>query len=200
METISQVLFWISNGLLVPVVVILLAFFLRAIVLCGTFFSEFMRRRAERSRLESLLGNGAEHLEEGIAGLPETGSPLHKALGELLVHRKERARCEHILSNYEVEAQRKLGQSRTLAKVGPMLGLMGTLIPMGPALVSLAAGNLDSMARNMQVAFATTVVGLFTAAIGIVTLQVQQRWFARELNDLEFVNAMLGVGECDAKA
>ena len=35
METISNTLFWISNGLLVPVVVLLLLFFLRAIILAG---------------------------------------------------------------------------------------------------------------------------------------------------------------------
>ena len=44
METISNTLFWISNGLLVPVVVLLLLFFLRAIILAGGFFGEFYQR------------------------------------------------------------------------------------------------------------------------------------------------------------
>ena len=72
-----------------------------------------------------------------------------------------------------------------------MLGLMGTLIPMGPALVGLAAGDLASMAYNMQVAFATTVVGLLVAAIGVATLQVRQRWYAREINDLDYLSQTL---------
>ena len=72
-----------------------------------------------------------------------------------------------------------------------MLGLMGTLIPMGPALVGLAAGDITSMAYNMQVAFATTVVGIMTAVIGIITLQVKQRWYAHELNDLEYIYKLL---------
>ena len=50
----------------------------------------------------------------------------------------------------------------------------------------LAAGDLSSMAYNMQVAFATTVVGMLIAAIGVVTLQVKQRWCAREMNELEY--------------
>ena len=49
---------------------------------------------------------------------------------------------------------------------------------MGPALVGLAQGDMSSMAYNMQVAFATTVVGLVIAAVGIITLQVKQRWYA----------------------
>ena len=72
-----------------------------------------------------------------------------------------------------------------------MLGLMGTLIPMGPALVGLATGDISSMAYNMQVAFATTVVGMVIAAVGVITLQVKQRWYAREVNDLEYLDRTL---------
>lgn len=86
-----------------------------------------------------------------------------------------------------MEAEKELERSRTFIKLGPMLGLMGTLIPMGPALVGLAQGDISSMAYNMQVAFATTVVGLVIAAVGIITLQVKQRWYAREMNDLEYL-------------
>ena len=75
--------------------------------------------------------------------------------------------------------------------MGPMLGLMGTLIPMGPALVGLSTGDIASMAYNMQVAFATTVVGLFAAAIGFITQQVKQRWYLKDLSNLEFVAELL---------
>ena len=68
-----------------------------------------------------------------------------------------------------------------------MLGLMGTLIPMGPALVGLSTGDIGSMAYNMQVAFATTVVGIVIGAIGFITLQVKQRWVADDMNILEYV-------------
>ena len=74
-----------------------------------------------------------------------------------------------------------------MVKIGPMLGLMGTLIPMGPALVGLATGDIGSMAYNMQVAFATTVVGIVIGAIGFITLQVKQRWVADDMNILEYV-------------
>lgn len=43
------------------------------------------------------------------------------------------------------------------------------------------------MAYNMQVAFATTVVGMAVAAVGLVTLQGDRRFYARSLNDLDFV-------------
>ena len=104
--------------------------------------------------------------------LPSAGnSPLLRSMSKLSAHRDDDAYCEHLLANYEVEAEKELGRSRTFIKLGPMLGLMGTLIPMGPALVGLAQGDISSMAYNMQVAFATTVVGLVIAAVGIITLQ-----------------------------
>jgi biopolymer transport protein ExbB/TolQ len=67
-----------------------------------------------------------------------------------------------------------------------MLGLMGTLIPMGPALVALANGNISSMAMNMQVAFSTTVLGIFIGAIGFVTHSVKSRWHNEEIANLQY--------------
>ena len=43
----------------------------------------------------------------------------------------------------------------------------------------------------MQVAFATTVVGLFAAAIGFITQQVKQRWYLQDMTHLEFLAELL---------
>ncbi len=195
METISNALFWISNGLLVPVVVLLLLFLVRALILAAAFFGEFYRRRERQQQLTTLLEGDPTQLKPGLerlAGRRDADKdPFLKTLRQLLAHSYDAAWRERLLANYEVDAEKELGHSRTLAKIGPMLGLMGTLIPMGPALVGLAAGDLASMAYNMQVAFATTVVGMLIAAIGVATLQVKQRWYARESNDLEFIASKL---------
>ena len=98
---------------------------------------------------------------------------------------------QRLLSDFEIAADKDLSTSKTLSKMGPMLGLMGTLIPMGPALVGLSTGDIASMAYNMQVAFATTVVGLFAAAIGFITQQVKQRWYLQDMTNLEFVAELL---------
>ncbi len=92
-----------------------------------------------------------------------------------------------MLSEYEIEADKNLSTSKVLTKMGPILGLMGTLIPMGPALVGLSTGDIASMAYNMQVAFATTVVGLVVSAIGFLTQQVKQRWAVKNLTILEYL-------------
>lgn len=72
---------------------------------------------------------------------------------------------------------------------------------MGPALVGLSTGDIASMAYNMQVAFATTVVGLFSSAIGFITQQVKQRWYMQDLNRLEYVSEVMdGVEGYEKKA
>ena len=67
---------------------------------------------------------------------------------------------EHLVLANEERTRKSLSGSRMLVKVGPSLGLLGTLIPMGTALAALATGNLDAMAGQMVVAFTTTIIGL----------------------------------------
>ena len=92
---------------------------------------------------------------------------------------------------FEIAADKDLAISKTLTKLGPILGLMGTLIPMGPALAGLASGDIASMAYNMQIAFATTVVGLVAGAVGFLTQQVKQRWYLQDMTNLEFIAELL---------
>lgn len=189
MTSISNALFWISNGLLVPVVLLLLFLFLRALLMAGGFFGEFWQKAKLQQQMNDLLERWRpENGEELYAQLPEgKSSPFLHCLHKLYEHRENEAYCERLLANYEIDAEKELGRSRSFVKLGPMLGLMGTLIPMGPALVGLSTGDIASMAYNMQVAFATTVVGMVIAAIGVVTLQIKQRWYARDMNDLEYL-------------
>ena len=112
----------------------------------------------------------------------------------LLAHGRSAAQRDKALADFEAGCEQDLAAARTMARLGPMLGLMGTLIPMGPALVGLAAGDIAAMAENLQVAFSTTVVGLFVGGIGFAVQQAKQRWHSEALNDLEFVSGLIGEG------
>jgi len=161
------------------------------LLLAINFYGDYQQRKKILEKTLFINDNDREKIIEGIKGL-DAGKNLYlQDLRLLLENQYNDAYCERLISNYEVAAHKNLGQARILLKLGPMLGLMGTLIPMGPALVGLANGDISTMAYNMQVAFSTTVVGLVIAVIGIVTLQVKQRWFALEMNNLEYVDKML---------
>ena len=71
MTSISNALFWISNGLLVPVVVLLLFFFLRAILMIGGFFGEFWQKAKLQQQMNDILEKlTPENTEEFYKQLP----------------------------------------------------------------------------------------------------------------------------------
>lgn len=193
MNIISDILYWISTGLLAPVIVLLIIFFCRALLLVGSFYGQYLSIR----RTEALLRNELKELtsatvRELSAKLPaKSNSLVIQYLRQLLEAYNTPAQIQRQLANFEIAADKDLALSKTLTKLGPILGLMGTLIPMGPALAGLASGDIASMAYNMQIAFATTVVGLVAGAIGFITQQVKQRWYLQDMTNLEFVAELL---------
>lgn len=193
MNIISDILYWISTGLLVPVIVLLIVLFGRALLLIGNFYGQYLSIR----KTEALLRNELNTLtpatvEELASKLPEKSSSLVIFYIRRVLEAKDSpARIQRLLANFEIAADKDLAISKTLTKLGPILGLMGTLIPMGPALAGLASGDIASMAYNMQIAFATTVIGLVAGAVGFLTQQVKQRWYLQDMTNLEFLSELL---------
>lgn len=187
MNAISDIMFWISTGLLVPVIVLLILLFFRSLLLVGSFFGQYVSIRKTdkviREQMETLHVDNVDHLAEK---LPEKSNSLVVMfMKRILAEQQNKAQVQRLLANFEIAADKDLAISKTLTKLGPILGLMGTLIPMGPALVGLSTGDIASMAYNMQVAFATTVIGLMAGAIGFLTQQVKQRWYLQDMTNLE---------------
>ena len=187
MNAISDIMFWISTGLLVPVIVLLILLFFRSLLLVGSFFGQYFSIRKTdkliREQMETLHVNNVDHFAEK---LPEKSNSLVVMfMKRILAEQQNKAQVQRLLANFEIAADKDLAISKTLTKLGPILGLMGTLIPMGPALVGLSTGDIASMAYNMQVAFATTVIGLVAGAIGFLTQQVKQRWYLQDMTNLE---------------
>lgn len=190
MTLISNILYWISTGLLVPVIVLLIYFFIRALILIGCFFSQYLTERKTSVTLQQQISQAEPtQILQNIESLPDSNtSPLILTYLKTIAGAKDNAaRMQLLVSEYEMAEEKNIAGSRILTKMGPILGLMGTLIPMGPALVGLATGDIASMAYNMQVAFATTVVGLVVSAIGFVTQQARERWATRNLVTLDYV-------------
>ena len=187
MNAISDIMFWISTGLLVPVIVLLILLFFRSLLLVGSFFGQYVSIRKTdkliREQMETLHVNNVDHFAEKLQ--EKSNSLVVMFMKRILAEQQNKAQVQRLLANFEIAADKDLAISKTLTKLGPILGLMGTLIPMGPALVGLSTGDIASMAYNMQVAFATTVIGLVAGAIGFLTQQVKQRWYLQDMTNLE---------------
>ena len=187
MNTISDIMFWISNGLLVPDVVLLILLFFRSLLLVGSFFGQYVGiRRTDKLIREQMEALSTDNVDSLPGKLPEKSNALIIIyMKKIMREQHNKAQLQRLLANFEIAADKDLATSKTLAKLGPILGLMGTLIPMGPALVGLSTGDIASMAYNMQVAFATTVIGLVAGAVGFLTQQVKQRWYLQDMTNLE---------------
>lgn len=189
MNYISDVLFWISTGLLVPVIVLLIWFFVRALLLLGGFFGQYLVKRKTGAEIrEQMNALTIENLDTLPDRLPKNKQAVIVSyINKVVENRKSVAQVNRTLDLFAQYMEKEMSLPTTLMKMGPMLGLMGTLIPMGPALVGLSTGDISSMAYNMQVAFATTVVGIFAAAVGFVVKQTKMRWIKEDMGHLEFI-------------
>ncbi|MCO5248897.1 MAG: MotA/TolQ/ExbB proton channel family protein [Chitinophagales bacterium] len=193
MFEISKILFWIANSLLIPDIILLILLFLRSLLYLGAFYNQFTTRLKIKKKTDPLLWQSGDiDLEAVKSILPSKDNSIYiKYLRKMTERELNDGYIEFVLSNFENEAEKDLITSKLLSKLGPVLGLIGTLIAMSPALVGLSTGDISGMAYNMQVVFATTVVGLIVSAIGLFTLHFKKRWYANEVSDLEYLSQLL---------
>ena len=186
MSTATQILNWISASLLLPVIVLLLVSLAASLISLGGFCSTYLALLRER-RLRNDLIRRIKSGEELDAAELENQGIFAGHVAELAELDWDELECEKRISEHQQNYERSLERSRFLMKTSPMLGLMGTLIPMGPALAGLASGNIANMAYNMQIAFATTVVGCMSAGIALLVSSVKKHWYAEEIANLYYV-------------
>jgi biopolymer transport protein ExbB/TolQ len=190
--TLENGLFALGQVLRFPVMVLLWVCVLAVLFMAGSAVVEALARRRERRGfdVEAWLKQGR------VLGAAEPRRALLPAALARLLTDVERGRAEgcladggleHLVLANEERTRKSLSGSRLLVKVGPSLGLLGTLIPMGTALAALATGNLDAMAGQMVVAFTTTIIGLACGTAAYVILSVRQHWVTEAVRELRFL-------------
>lgn len=88
------------------------------------------------------------------------------------------------LEQLELQVLKKLETLRVVSRVSPMLGLIATMIPMGPALMGVATGDFMGVAQNLSAAFSAVIIALLVASIVFWVLSVRRRWLLEELKQL----------------
>jgi biopolymer transport protein ExbB/TolQ len=200
--SIEQILFDVSEALRWPVLILALLTLVLAIVELGALAVE-LRRRRHRSvwALEQAVDECRAHLGAGqgsaalAALLPLAHNrAMEEALSGILeqVGRADaETRISKRLAEYDYLSLRRLERTRILVRFGPALGLMGTLIPLSPALAGLADGDIATLTENLRVAFGVTVAGLLVGAIAFTISLVRDRLYAQDYSDVEYVAASL---------
>ena len=91
----------------------------------------------------------------------------------------------NLIEEEEVIMAKSLEKVDIVTRIGPTLGLMGTLIPMGPGLAALGSGDVNTLASAIIVAFDTTVVGIGAGAVAYVAGKIRRRWYEQYLSNLD---------------
>lgn len=181
MEQLQSLLFWISSAFLLPAMVAILSLFVYATYLAGGVLAETLDRRVNKDSLRRLYE--AEPTLERFLGL-DWKLALGRFADGAQLHPE---RLDKVVSDLENELRQRAERLSVLARTGPMLGLIGTLIPLQPALAGLAAGDMQSMASNLLIGFTTTVVGLIVGGASFA-LGVQVRsWGRQDLTEMHYL-------------
>jgi biopolymer transport protein ExbB/TolQ len=200
---IEEVLFHISSALRVPVLLAALVALLITLFDLGTFFFELARRNRRDAPARLQQASVAARAAFGQGDVPgaarallpvATSAQMADALTQIVEQVGERKQADEmakILADFDLQSLRRLERSRMMVRFGPALGLMGTLIPLSPALEGLAKGNVKLLSENLRVAFSVTVLGLLIGAIAFAVSLVRDRLYAQDLSDLEYVATTL---------
>lgn len=205
--SIEDVVFRVSNVLRVPVLVAALLALAVVLAEVGALIVELARRRRRDARAVEAAARGARAaLAQGdrqlaarwLAGVSSSGamwSALEKVLANVGPGPEPSSRMSKCLADFDLRSVRRLERTRLLVRFGPALGLMGTLIPLSPALEGLAAGNTRQLTSNLRVAFSVTVLGLLIGALAFSVSLVRDRLYAQDLSDMESIASELELSQ-----
>ncbi|MGL1956032.1 MAG: MotA/TolQ/ExbB proton channel family protein [Colwellia sp.] len=154
----------ISTFLMTPVILAIVILLIYAIFILGRFASQYaVRKKNALSYTRQVSQQSASRL----AGYP--------------VHNYFIANPQACEDELEVFALKKLETLRIVTRIAPMLGLIATMIPMGPALQAMADGNIQGISENLIIAFAAVIWGLTISTLTFWPASVKKRWCAQEL-------------------
>jgi len=184
----------IASSLETPVVAFLLLLAAATIFMVGTiiveFFTSHLKLKVTLPQLVDRL-HGTEDMAEVIrsAGLLKRQTAK---LVELTQHAQLTPNEREAYAVRLVAAERAHYNGITkitdmIAKLGPMFGLLGTLIPLGPGIIALGRGDTYTLSTSLLVAFDTTIVGLIVAAFAVVISTIRKRWYDSYMESFEMV-------------
>lgn len=199
---IYDTVFRISELLELPVVILALLSLALVVVELGAFLVELQRRGRRRFQLLARAGDAArtslDTRDRAAAATALRSVAWSAAMGRKLETFAAHAgqpgadtRIAKELADYDFDQQGRLARTRLLVRLGPALGLMGTLIPLSPALDGLANGNVSALTENLRVAFSVTVLGLFVGAVAFALSLARDRIYGQDYSDLEYIAARL---------
>jgi biopolymer transport protein ExbB/TolQ len=184
----------LTNSFFWPVAVALLALLTITLIDLGGLFFTFWRKSGEsRSDLPAIVRALAQ--SETVEGAPDE-MVLSPSLRRFWTKVETRLRetgsganvdlwLEEVLQQEEIVVAGRLDRTRLFVRIGPMLGLAGTIIPLEPALQALLGGDMAGMVNHLVVGFGAVVCGLVMSGVAYFITLVRERWTRVELKEMK---------------
>lgn len=149
LTTFSDMLRAVAGSMEFPVVFLLLVLMATVLVFAGSLVSEiFTEHRHLKVKLPQLVDDLKDENLDTVRSIQTSGLlRIQKdALLELTRHPELTPRMREALAVRLLEEERARFDKRVvltdlIAKLGPMLGLLGTLIPLGPGIIAPGTGR-----------------------------------------------------------
>lgn len=195
-ELVKDILRIVSSSLQIPTIIVLLLLILATVILIGSFIAEFIsERKALKEDIPKLIDDMQNKSSAQLLEVIKNSGLLkrQKAAAEKLITRikypdnTREALARQLLADEEARYTKITKITDIIARVAPMFGLMGTLIPLGPGLIALSQGDTKTLSDSLLIAFDTTVAGLISAAIAYVISGIRKNWYEKYMVDLETV-------------
>ena len=195
-EIFSGILRTVSEGAKLPVVIILTLLLALTVILIGWLIAEGVtERRRLKVKLPVLLDELREGAPEDLARCIRKSGLLismKDALVEVTRHPSFTPVMLESLADSQLDGEQQrydriLKVTDTIAKIAPMIGLLGTLIPLGPGIIALGQGDTMTLSESLLTAFDTTVAGLICAAFCMVISIIRRAWYDEYMTILETV-------------
>lgn len=190
---LSEALRALATALETPVAVVLLALVAVSVIMAGTLIAELFTERIHmKAKLPELLGR-LEKREQPVEEIMRSSGLLKRqktvlltvcAQKELTPLKRESLAAE-LLARERAHYNLRVQISDLVMRLGPMFGLLGTLIPLGPGIIALGRGDTYTLSQSLLTAFDTTIAGLIAAALATVLSAVRRRWYARYMGLLD---------------
>lgn len=187
MNSIHDLLYVLSNAFLLPTLVGTLAAFAYATWVVGRFIAETVDQRHNAAALRQLMDQEPARLRFLTLDLRGDWKHLQQ---EIHHHPDFPAMADKAVADIEHRMTARIERLGIMSKVGPMLGLIGTLIPLQPALAGLAKGDVQAMGANLQIGFTTTVLGLLAGGTCYAVGVVMRGWYQQAVTDMHFLLAL----------
>lgn len=201
MDAIQHALYVLSNALLLPTLLGILAMAAWTMLLLGGLVREWFTRPAIKRVLREARHLAKQAQAHGkLSGGVNDEALVHALRGcafglparlMVLLERDAPGVPDYVksLDDLEGDVAASLAQLSWLTRVAPMLGLMGTLIPLGPALTGLASGDVGVLSSHLVVAFTATVIGVLIGCCSFTMGLVRKHWYQHDMGELEYIFA-----------